>query len=75
MSGFSETTLVNGSKLNSTDEVNIPKLLTLKIHFYLIQISRYWTQTDCDVIFPKEDSLRNNSGYRACRAKLSSDNI
>ena len=33
MGGFSETILVNGSKLNSTDEVNISKLLTLKIHF------------------------------------------
>ena len=34
MDGTSETTLVNGSRLYSTDEMNIPKLLTLKIHFF-----------------------------------------
>ena len=26
----------------------------------------------CDVIFPMKDYPCNNSGYRACRAKLSS---
>ena len=57
MSGFLETTLVNESKLNLDDEVNIPKLLTLRIHFYLILVSRFWTQTDCDVIFTQEDCL------------------
>ena len=29
----SETNFVNKSKLNSTEEMNIPKLLKLKIHF------------------------------------------
>ena len=71
MAGSSETTPVNESNLSSTDEVNIPKLLTLKIHFYLIKLSRYWRQTDCEVIFPVEDYPCNNLGYRSCRAKLS----
>ena len=29
--------------------------------------SRYWTQTDCDVIFPMEDYPCNNSRNRAYR--------
>ena len=75
MDGTSETTLVNGSKLYSTDEMNIPKLLTLKIHFYLIYVYRYWTQTDCDVILPVEDYPYNNSEYKSCREKFSSGDI
>ena len=33
---------------------NIPKLLMLKIDYYLQRASRCWTQTDCGVIFPME---------------------
>ena len=40
---------------------NIPKLPTSTIYSFLVYVSRYWTQSDCDVIFPLVDYPCNNS--------------
>ena len=75
MGGFSDIPNKSDSKLNATDAEQLSKTSCVENSFLSHIEDRYWTHTDFEVIFSMKDYWCNNSGYGACRVKLSSGEI